>query len=217
MYSVPKQDQSNQHLVCHNQMHWSQAFESHPEMLERKSFSTSATSDKGHVIPCGNLTSLNGDAIVCQPSLDKPLRGAWGLLEVTKKLKPISSVGTWVGFIFFKGGMTSSWVRISQQDLSVVYVEVSWVGHIHIFTSFPYFPVSSVKYNDIKWPDWNSWTITPLQVCTSEKTELFNSFSVNIMVCVRASVREPTILRTGVYIGCSQKILSVSCLWPLIV
>lgn len=85
MYSVPKQDQSNQHLVCHNQMHWSQAFESHPEMLERKSFSASAASDKGHVIPCGNLTSLNGDAIVCQPSLDKPLRRCMRFIGSNKK------------------------------------------------------------------------------------------------------------------------------------
>lgn len=157
MYSVPKQDQSNQHLVCHNQMHWSQAFESHPEMLERKSFSASATSDKGHVTPCGNLTSLNGDAIVCQPSLHKPLWGAWGLLETTKKLKSFSSVEAWVGFIFFKGGVASSWVRISQRDLSVVSLEVCWVAHIYLSTSSPYFPVSGVKFNGIKWPYWTSW------------------------------------------------------------
>lgn len=46
MSPVPKQDQSDQHLVCHHQMYCSQAFESHSEMLERKCFCVSVTISK---------------------------------------------------------------------------------------------------------------------------------------------------------------------------
>lgn len=60
MSPVPKQDQSDQHLVCHHQTHCSQAFESHPEMRERKCFCASVR--KGTVLLWGNLTSLEDNA-----------------------------------------------------------------------------------------------------------------------------------------------------------